>query len=133
MTENREGERERQIKKTGWHRYSWVVSIDYFHAFYVIFVPLEYIPSIPPHSTYVIVIRTFSEWVTVELHLEGETMKTKSFVVRRNLYFDYKFTICSFTIILINVDIYGLTCPAQWESRSSYTAGPPTSSKVWNN
>ena len=32
-----------------------VVSIGRFPAFYVVLVPLEYIPSIPPHSTYVIV------------------------------------------------------------------------------
>ena len=29
-----------------------------FSAFYVILVPLEYIPSIPPHSTYAIVFCT---------------------------------------------------------------------------
>ena len=32
-----------------------VVSRGSFNAFYVDFFPLEYIPSIPPHSTYVIV------------------------------------------------------------------------------
>ena len=32
-----------------------VVSIGHFAAFYVVLVPLEYIPTIPPHSTYVIV------------------------------------------------------------------------------
>ena len=32
-----------------------VVSSGSFHAFYVILFPLEYIPSIPPHSKYVIV------------------------------------------------------------------------------
>ena len=56
------------------------------------FVPLEYVPSIPPHSTYVIVIRTFREWVTIELHLEGKTMQTKSFVVIHYLYFDNKYS-----------------------------------------
>ena len=30
--------------------------MDIFPAFYVVFVPLEYIPTIPPHSTYIIVI-----------------------------------------------------------------------------
>ena len=33
-----------------------VVSIGHSRAFYVIFVPLEYITNIPPHSTYAIVI-----------------------------------------------------------------------------
>ena len=33
-----------------------VVSIGHSRAFYVIFVPQEYILSIPPHSTFVIVI-----------------------------------------------------------------------------
>ena len=49
-----------------------VVSIGHCRAFYVVLDPLEYIPTIPPHSTYVIVIRTFREWVTIELHLEGK-------------------------------------------------------------
>ena len=35
---------------------SLVVSSGCFHAFHVIFVPLEYIPTIHPHSTYVIVM-----------------------------------------------------------------------------
>ena len=30
-----------------------VVSSGHFHAFCVIFVPLDYIPTEPPHSTYV--------------------------------------------------------------------------------
>ena len=30
-----------------------VVSIRHFRAFHAIFVPLEYIPIIPPHSCYV--------------------------------------------------------------------------------
>ena len=50
-----------------------VVSIGRFPAFYVVLVPLEYIPSIPPHSTYVIVY----------------------FVLLYCI-----FTVCSFTIIL---------------------------------
>ena len=32
-----------------------VVSIGHFPTFYVVFVPLEYVPTIPPHSTCVIV------------------------------------------------------------------------------
>ena len=36
-----------------------VVSSGHSRAFYVVFVPLEYIPSIPPHSTYIIVICTY--------------------------------------------------------------------------
>ena len=32
-----------------------VVSNGSFHAFHVVFLPLEYIPSIPPHFTYVVV------------------------------------------------------------------------------
>ena len=32
-----------------------VVSIGRFRAFYVVFVPLEYVPTIPPHSTFAIV------------------------------------------------------------------------------
>ena len=32
-----------------------VVSIGHFAAFYVVLVPLEYIPTLPPHFTYVIV------------------------------------------------------------------------------
>ena len=51
-----------------------VVSIGHSGAFYVAFVPLEYIPCKPPHSTYVIVICTFREWVTIDLQLDGETM-----------------------------------------------------------
>ena len=57
-----------------------VVSIGHSRAFYAVFVPLEYISNIPPHSTYIIVIliviRTFRrEWATIELRLEGKTMK----------------------------------------------------------
>ena len=37
-----------------------VVSIGRFPAFYVVLVPLEYIPSIPPHSSYVIVLMVFT-------------------------------------------------------------------------
>ena len=33
--------------------YTKVVSSESFHAFYVVFFPLEYITTIPPHSTYV--------------------------------------------------------------------------------
>ena len=51
---------------------SGVVSIGHSPAFYVVFVPLEYIPSIPSHSTYVIVIRTFRVWVTIYLNLQGD-------------------------------------------------------------
>ena len=36
-------------------RKNLVVSIGHFPAFYVVFVPLEYISTIPPHSNYVIV------------------------------------------------------------------------------
>ena len=36
-----------------------VVSSGPFHAFHVVFLPLEYIPTIPPHSTYVIVVSYF--------------------------------------------------------------------------
>ena len=32
-----------------------VVSSGYFHAFHVVFFLLEYILSVPPHSTYIIV------------------------------------------------------------------------------
>ena len=32
-----------------------VVSIGHSRAFNVALVPLEYIPSVPPHSTYIIV------------------------------------------------------------------------------
>ena len=38
-----------------------VASSGHFHAFHVVFVPLEYIPTIPPHSTYIIVLSYFSE------------------------------------------------------------------------
>ena len=31
-----------------------VVSIGHSHTFYVVFVPLEYVPTIPPHSSCVI-------------------------------------------------------------------------------
>ena len=49
-----------------------VVSLGHSHSFYVVFVPLEYVPSIPPHYTYVIVIHTFREWIgSIELHLDG--------------------------------------------------------------
>ena len=51
-----------------------VVSIGHSLAFYVVFIPLEYIPSILHHSTYVIVSHTFRERVTIELYLEEETM-----------------------------------------------------------
>ena len=33
-----------------------VVSIGHFPAFYVVLVQLEYIPTIPPHSTHLIVL-----------------------------------------------------------------------------
>ena len=36
-----------------------VVSIGGLTAFYAVFVPLEYIPSKPPHYTYVIVISLY--------------------------------------------------------------------------
>ena len=41
-----------------------VVSISHFPAFYVVLVPLGYIPSIPLHSSYVIDIRfiLFKKW-----------------------------------------------------------------------
>ena len=42
-------------------KYDRVVSSGHFHAFHVVFVPLEYIPTIPPHSTYIIVLSYFSE------------------------------------------------------------------------
>ena len=35
---------------------SSTVSSGPFRAFHVVFIPLEYIPTIPPHSTYVIVL-----------------------------------------------------------------------------
>ena len=54
-----------------------VVSIGHFRAFYVVFVPLEYTRSIPPHSTYVIAIRTFREWITIKLHLQGGQCKQR--------------------------------------------------------
>ena len=56
-----------------------VISIGHSPAFYVLFVPLEYIPSIPPHSTYVIVIHTFGERGTIELHLQGDELPHDSF------------------------------------------------------
>ena len=31
----------------------WVVSDGHFHVFHVVFDPLEYVPTRPPHSTYV--------------------------------------------------------------------------------
>ena len=34
----------------------WVVSIGRFAAFYFVLVPLEYVPTIPPHSTFVLFI-----------------------------------------------------------------------------
>ena len=34
-----------------WNENSSSDSIGHSHAFYVIFVPLEYVPTIPPHST----------------------------------------------------------------------------------
>ena len=41
-----------------------VVSSGHFHAFYIIFVALEYVLTIPPHSTHVIV--KFSYFSKVE-------------------------------------------------------------------
>ena len=35
--------------------YSKVVSSGHFHAFHFVYLPLEYVPTIPPHSTYVMV------------------------------------------------------------------------------
>ena len=81
-----------------------VVSIGHIPAFYVVFVPLEYIPTILHHSTYVLVL------------------------LREPIIFN----ICSFTIILINLDIYGLTCIEQWERWSLYVAGPLLFCKVRN-
>ena len=42
-----------------------VVSSGHSRAFYVVFVPLECIRSMPPHSTYVMVVCTFLEWITM--------------------------------------------------------------------
>ena len=51
-------------------------------------------------------------------------------VMRLNLYLDTNtnfkkknsiFTLCIFFIILINVDIYGSTCPAQCEGKATMT------------
>ena len=54
-----------------------VVSSGHSRAFYVVFVPLKYILSMPPHSTYVIVVHDFLEWITIELHLQGEQCKQR--------------------------------------------------------
>ena len=43
------------------HALGGVVSFCHSYAFYVGFVPLEYVQSIPPLSTFVIVIHTFRE------------------------------------------------------------------------
>ena len=78
--------------------------------------------SIPPHSIYV--RHSFGE-KDIDIFTGGLN------TLQHNLYFDYKvnsivadvkhcdiicnpsyLTIHSFTTILINVDIYGLTCPA---------------------
>ena len=57
---------------------SSVVSIGHSLAFYVIFVPLEYILSMPPYSTYV---KVFSYWEKSKDFYEGTD------VLRHNLYF----------------------------------------------
>ena len=42
-----------------------------FHAFCIYFVPLEYIPTIPPHSTYVIVQNTnYATTFNVLIHVD---------------------------------------------------------------
>ena len=73
-----------------------VVSIGHSPAFYVVLVPLEYIPTILPHSTYVIVFLKsyFNNWIEYVAWNINPSI----------------FTFCSFTIVLIAVDIYGLTC-----------------------
>ena len=38
-----------------WQKGLVVVSIGHYCAFYVVFVPQEYFPTVPPHSIYVIV------------------------------------------------------------------------------
>ena len=44
-----------QLLSEYWTPKIWVVSIGFFHEFYVISIPLEYVPFIPPHSAYVLV------------------------------------------------------------------------------
>ena len=67
----------------------------------------------PPHSTYVIVLLR-------EIHRLIFTGGHST--LRHNLYFDYKYTIRSFTLFLINVDIYGLTSLPN--EKGLYVAGP---------
>ena len=50
----RERENGKKFEKIERTKYVAVVTSGRFHALDVVFVPLEYIPSIPPHSTYVI-------------------------------------------------------------------------------
>ena len=48
-------QQDEKVSKTSILALESVVSSCHFSCFYVIFVPLEYVPTIPPHSTFVIV------------------------------------------------------------------------------
>ena len=47
-----------------WLELEAVVSIGAFLTFYVVFAPLEYIPTVPPLSYYVINVTSFVFYVT---------------------------------------------------------------------
>ena len=49
-------------------RFAIIRSLGHSHAFCLVFVPLEYIPTIPPHFTYVIVF--LGE--TIDVYIEGD-------------------------------------------------------------
>ena len=53
-----------------------VVFIGHSHAFFVVYVPLEYIQSIPPHSTYVIVYFVGARKMSIlSCHLEHDLVQ----------------------------------------------------------
>ena len=72
-----------------------VIGIGHSCAFYVVFVWLEYIPSIPPHSTYVIIICFVLEAVGSGLTIDVCIYKdNNAFTI---LMFKYCDTICILT------------------------------------
>ena len=58
-----------------------VVSSGSFHAFHVFFLPLVYIPSVPPHSTNII-INNWKERPQLSLAKQDKTVLTSSTNVR---------------------------------------------------
>ena len=93
-----------------------VVSIGHFPAFYVVFVPLVYIPTILPHSSYVIDIcfvlfkkkegpqHISSAFLTVQGRLNQQrlTYKTSLYLLFNKIFLNYKDTLLMYTQKICN-------------------------------